>query len=158
VRFLELVLDVEQPDPDRRRQQRDRQVHHQEWLDADQPHRPNDQEGNRCIGRHRADPRAPAPAHGADRQPVLQQEKIGGTDAEHYRRMTVEPIVQPSPSGKREVFAHRQRVDIADAAMVEVAGARMMDGVAALPVVVRRQRQRTDHATHPIVRQLVTEE
>jgi hypothetical protein len=33
---LELVLDIEQPDADRRRQNRDRQVHQQEWRTADQ--------------------------------------------------------------------------------------------------------------------------
>jgi len=32
----ELVLDIEQPDTDRRRQNRDRQVNKQEWRKADQ--------------------------------------------------------------------------------------------------------------------------
>src|SRR5438094_9193407 len=38
--ILKLLLNVEQPDPGRGRQQHDRQMHKQEWTDADPPYRP----------------------------------------------------------------------------------------------------------------------
>ena len=41
----------------------------------------------------------------------------------------------------REVLAHRQRVDVAEATMVEVARSGMVHRVRALPVCVRRHRQ-----------------
>ena len=64
-------------------------------------------------------------AHQADRQAVLQEEQIGRAEAEHDERMAVE---RDSAAGARASSARyscdRQRVDVADAAAVEIAGGR----------------------------------
>jgi hypothetical protein len=52
---LELVLDIEQPNADRGREQHDRQMHEQEGTDADQPYHRRDDCRDRGIGRHGAD-------------------------------------------------------------------------------------------------------
>ena len=73
------------------------------------------------IGRHGAEPGLPAAAHQAHRQPMLQNEQIGRTDAEHDDRMPVQAIPQPAPSRQRQIFAHGEGVDVADAAAIEIA-------------------------------------
>ena len=83
-------------------------------------------------------------AHDTDRQPVLHEKQVGRAQAEHDERVAIEAIAELPPAGQREVLVHRQRVDIADAATFEVAGAGVVDGVAAPPSVVGRQRQRAD--------------
>ena len=72
--------------------------------------------------------------------------------------MPVDPIPQAAPPREREKFAHRQRVDVADAARVEIAGARMVDRVRAPPEIVGRKRQNADNAANPIVRAAAREE
>ena len=79
-------------------------------------------------------PGAPAPARGTDGQPV-QEQKCSGTDPEHHGGMAVDAGIQASAPGLREVFAHGQRVDVAEPAVIEVAGPRMVDRMGALPVV-----------------------
>ena len=106
---------------------------------------------DREIGRHGAEPGPPAAAHQADRQPVLEQEQIGRAEAEHHQRMAVEAIAQPRQQRQREIFAHGQRIDVADAAAVEIAGAGMMHGVGAPPEIIGRQRQHADDAADPVV-------
>ena len=51
-RVLELVLDIEQPDPNRRRQNHDRQVHKQERPKADEPDHRGDEYGNGGVRAH----------------------------------------------------------------------------------------------------------
>ena len=89
---------------------------------------------------------------------MLQDEQIGRADAEHDDRMAVEAIAQPAPSGQREIFAHGQGVDIADAAMIEIAGARVMDRMRASPEVVGRQCQDTEDAADPVIGNAMAEE
>ena len=55
-RVLELVLDVEQPHPDRATEDGDRQMHEQERPDADPPHHAGNDERDRAVGRHGAHP------------------------------------------------------------------------------------------------------
>ena len=55
-------------------------------TDTDQPHQRGDDHRDRSIGHHGAEPRLPALAHQADRQPVLHQEQIGRADPEHDAR------------------------------------------------------------------------
>ena len=50
---LELVLDIKEPDADRRRQNRDRQVHQQEWPKADQANHHGDQNRDGSVRAHR---------------------------------------------------------------------------------------------------------
>ena len=111
-RILELVLDIEQPDADRGREQHDRHMHEQERTDADQPHHRGDESRDGDIGRHGAEPGLPAAAHDADRQPVLHNEQIGRTDAEHDDRMAIEAIAQADPIGDRARYSRTVSVSI----------------------------------------------
>lgn len=72
-RMLELMLNVEQPNADRCRENRSRKMHEQKRLDADQPCKCSHDGDNREIGRHCADPGLPTGAHQADREPLLQK-------------------------------------------------------------------------------------
>ena len=157
-RRLELVLHVEQPDPGGGRQQHDGQVYEQERLDADEPDQSGGDGRNREIGRHGAEPGLPASAHQADWQPVLQDEQVGGADAEHDEGVAIDPIAEPAPKRPREIFAHRQGIDVADPAPFEVAGAGVMDGMRAAPEIIGRECQHADDPPHPVVRQAMTEE
>src|ERR1700751_203467 len=53
---LELMLDIEQPDADRRCQNRDRQMHQQEWPKANQANHYGDQNRDRSIRSHCTQP------------------------------------------------------------------------------------------------------
>ena len=93
-------------------------------------------EADRQVGRHGAEPRPPARAHQPDRQAMLQEEQVGRAEAEHDQRMAIEAIAQPLPERARPVFLDRQRVDVADAAAVEIAAVGVVHGVGAAPPVV----------------------
>ena len=157
-RLFELVLHVKQPDADRCGHQHDRQMHQQERADPDQPHQQRHDRRNGEVGRHDADPRPPAGAHQPDRQPVPQHEQIGRTDPEHHDRMPVQPIGQPAPDRQRPIFAHRQRIDVAHAAAIEIARGRVMNGMGLPPEIVRRQRQHAEHPADPVVGEPLAEE
>ena len=105
------------------------------------------------VGGHGAEPRLPAAAHQAHRQPMLQKEQVGGADAEHDDRVPVQAIPEPAPSRQRQILAHGERVDVADAALIEVARTRVVDRVRAAPEIVRCQCQDAQDAAHPIIRQ-----
>ena len=60
--------------------------------------------------------------------------------------------------GARQILGDGQCLNIADAAAIEVAGRRVMNGVAAPPVIIRRERQNTDHAADPVVALSIREE
>ena len=158
-RVLELVLHVEQPDADRCGHQQRGQVHQQESLDADQPDQPAGHQRDGEVGRHCADPRAPAvAAHQPDRQAMLQQEEIGRSQSEHDQRMAVEPVAQAPPHRARAIFLDRQRVDVAHAAAVEIAAAGVMGGVGTAPHVVGRHRDDAGEAADPVVGEAMAEE
>ena len=89
---------------------------------------------------------------------MLQEEEIGRAEAEHHQRMAIQAIAQPPPERARAVFLDGQRVDVADAAAVEIAGAGVMHGVGAAPHVIGRQRQHAGDAAEPVVGQPVAEE
>ena len=133
-------------------------MHQQERPDADQP----DQDGDDCrdggVGAHGAEPRPPAVTHQAERQPVPQNEKIGRADAEHHRRMPVEPVLQPAPARQRQIFAHCQCVDIADAAVLQISRGRVMNGMRPLPEIVRRHGEHAERAADPVVGEAMAEE
>jgi len=92
VRVLELVLDVEQPDTNRRRQNNDRQMHKQERPIADQLDHRDDENREGDVRAHRAQPGFPAATHHPDRQSVLQDEQIWGTGAKHHEGMSIQTI------------------------------------------------------------------
>src|SRR6267142_2648284 len=119
-RMLELMLHVEQPYASRGGEERDREMHEKERLDADKPCERSDDDGNREIGCHCAGPGLPTIAHEADREPLLQKKQIGWPDPEHDQRVAVKTVFQTTPPGKGPVFAHCQRIEITDAAAIEV--------------------------------------
>jgi len=151
------MLHVEQPYADRGSEQHDRKMHEQERLNADEPGESSDDQGNCEIRCHCAGPGLPAVAHQADRETMLQEKQIGWPAPEHDHRVAVKTIFQAAPPEKSPVFSHGQGNDIADTAMIEVAGGGMMDRMRAAPPVVRRQREHANDATHPVVHQTVGE-
>jgi len=157
-RVLELVLDIEQPDADRRSQNHDRQVHQQEGSDADQPDQRGDQNRDGGIRTHRTQPGRPAVTHLPYWQPMPQDEQIGGTYAEHHDRMPVQAIEDPTPSRPRDKLTDGQHVNVADASLVEIARARVMARMAPSPVIVRREGCNADRAANPIVRKAAMKE
>ena len=144
VGVLELVLDVEQPDPDRRRPAMIGSMHQQERARrrpapaaAATSHRDGE------VGRHRAAPRPPPAAHQADRAAGAsgRTDRAGPTPS-RTSGWRYEAVERAAASASSAVLAHGQRVDVADPAPVEIAGGGVVDGVAAPPVAVGRQRQR----------------
>ena len=133
-------------------------MHEEKGFDADQPDQHQGNQRDRGIRRLRADPWLPAAPHEADRQAVLQQEKISGTEAEHHQRMTIEPVLQAAPARARIIFAHSQRIDIADAAAIEIAGGGVVNGVGAAPEIIGRHGENADDAANPVVRPFIREE
>ena len=89
---------------------------------------------------------------------MAQDEQVDRADAEHHQRMAVEAIGDPAPARQCQIFAHGQRVDVADAAAIEIARRGVVDAVRVPPEIIRRQRQHADHASDPIVRQAMTKE
>ena len=83
----------------------------------------------------------------------MQQKQIGRSDPEHDQRVAVKTVFQTTPPGKRPVFAHGQRIEIADTAAIEVAGGGMMDRMRAAPTVVGREREHANDAADPVIRQ-----
>ena len=158
VGVLELVLDVEQPDPDRGGQKRDRQLHQEEALDADQRAHADHDPGDGEVGRHRADPDLLAAVHQLDRQAMLEQEQVDRAERQQDQRVAQQSVAEPPPARQAEVLGHRKRGDVARAAAVEIARGGVMDGVAAPPVVVGRERQHADRPADPVVGQRLAEE
>jgi hypothetical protein len=89
---------------------------------------------------------------------VAENEQIGRPDAEHDGGVPVEAIGKPPPPRSRLKLIHGQRVDVADAAAVEIAGTRVMKSMGAPPELVGRQGQHADHAPDPIIRQPAAKE
>src|SRR5438309_1170179 len=96
-RVLELVLDIEQPDPDGGGKQHDRKMHDEEGLDADEPDEHRDDECDRGVGCHGAEPWLPSGAEQANRKPLLQDKEERRADPEEHDRMPVNPISQAPP-------------------------------------------------------------
>src|SRR5688572_17884498 len=89
---------------------------------------------------------------------MLQDEEIGRPEAEHHQWMAIEAIAQPAPEGAGTVLLDSERLDVAHAAAVEIAGGGVVRGVCVAPHVVRCEGQHTSDAAEPVVGQAVTEE
>src|SRR5438270_3579279 len=89
---------------------------------------------------------------------MLQHEHIDWAEAEHHGWMAIEPITQPSPPGQREIFAHRQRIDVAHAAAGEISRRRVMHRMRVAPEIVWRERQHPDNASDPVIEPAAAEE
>src|SRR5215467_15131441 len=111
--LLKLMLHIEQPYAGRGGEQRDRKMHEQERLNADEPRECSDDQDNREIGRHCASPRPPPVAHEADRETVLQEKQIGWSDPEHDERMAVKYEIQTTPPRTISVYEDFQTNEIA---------------------------------------------
>ena len=72
--------------------------------------------------------------------------------------MAVEPVAQPPHRAARQELRDCQRVDISNAAGIEVARACMMYGVRAMPAVMRGKGQYAEGASEPVIGCLVGEE
>ena len=151
VGVLVLVLDVEQPDADRRGQPGDRRLHQQEVAPPHQRRHGHDHARDREIGREDAAPGVPPGRRRRRGQPLLEDEDADRADTEHGERAARQPVGQPPPGRQPPELGHGQRVDVADATPVEVAGGGMMDGVLLPPVAVGGQGQHADHPTEPVV-------
>ena len=88
---------------------------------------------------------------------MLQQEEIGRSKSKHDGGMTIEAIAQTSEPGTREVLAHGQRLDVADAAAIQVARRRMVDCMRATPDVIRRECQDAENPANPVIRRTMPE-
>ncbi len=69
--------------------------------------------------------------------------------------MPVKAIAQPAPFGPRQIFVHRQCIDVANPTTFEIARRRVVDGVSASPEIIRRQGEHADHPSEPVVRDTV---
>src|SRR4029453_14667183 len=67
-------------------------------------------------------------------------------------------IAQPAPEGAGAVFFDGERVDVAQAAAVEIAGGGVVRGMGGAPPAIRGEGQHTGGAAEPVVGQPVTEE
>ena len=72
--------------------------------------------------------------------------------------MAIETIGKAAPPGHLPIFRDSQRLDVAHAALIEIAGAGMMGCVGTSPAIVRRQSQDAQAAADPVVGGAVGEE
>src|SRR5215471_19076746 len=120
-------------------------MHEQKRPDANAPDQNGDSERNSKIGRHGAEPGPPAAAaQHSDRQPLLEDKWSRRADAEHDDRMSVKPIAKAAPRRARQIFAHRERFNLAQATTVEIPRAGVMGSVLPTPKVTGRQCQHAD--------------
>jgi hypothetical protein len=92
----------------------------QEGPNADEPHHRCRQKRDRSVRRHGAEPGMPVSMQLAKRQPLPHDEKIGGPQNKHDKKMAIQAIAEPAPLGARQVLAHSQGVNIAGAAAREI--------------------------------------
>ena len=82
---------------------------------------------------------------------MLGDELVERPDAEHHRHAAIEAITETHPAGAGAVFADRQRADVAELALVEIARGGVMHAVRLLPVREREQREQPETRAHPAV-------
>jgi hypothetical protein len=92
IRVLELVLDVEHPDPSGGRQQEDRSVHRQEPLESDGRPYANGHGDQGRVGPPHALPGHFPALRDIRGIPVLDDELIQGSAQEERQRMPVDPV------------------------------------------------------------------
>src|SRR5277367_4254777 len=151
-RVLELMLDIKEPDGNRSAHGHHRSLHEKEGADSHQPDKQRDDASDYCVGPHCAYPGLPARAHHADRKAIMQHEEVSRNQSKHDERVTVYPIDEALKAALRQIFIGRQRDDVAVAAMIEIAGVRVVQRVAAQPETIRSQGDDADNATDPIIR------
>ena len=158
VRFFELVLDVEQPNADRCRDNGCRNIDQQEGHQTAEPDDQGNNNGHCRVGAHCGNPELPTRTHVADRQAVFQNEDIAGAKNKQHQRMAIEAVHQPAPPPARAVFFNRQRQDVAHAALVQIAVAGMVDRMGLTPNIIGGQCQHTQRTADPVLQFAVLEE
>ena len=149
--FIELVLHIEQPHTRRRTKHHHGQMHHQKGRNANHIHHHQSGNQNAGIGAKHTEPGRTAILESIEREALRDEENIDRPQAEQHQRMAVEPVFEAAPKRQRLVFRQRQRVDIADAAPVKIAGAHVMLGMGMLPIVIGREREKAQGAAHPVI-------
>ena len=139
------MLHVEQPHPHHARQQGHRQLHEHERAEPHQRPHQHDAGRESHVGPQDAAPLARPLARHDRGEAVPHEEVQDRADAKQHDGVTVHAVLEPSPARQREVFVHRQGVDVAEAAVLEVAGGGVVQRVGLLPVVIRRERQHAEH-------------
>jgi len=131
-------------------------MHHDEGGEPDKVTQAADDRGDRKVRRHDTGPCAPAAhTHG---KPVLQKEKICRAQTEHDCGMAIEAITHPAEWREGQILRHREGIDVADPALVEISRRGMVNGVGAPPEIERRQGDDADHAADPGVGGSLAEE
>ena len=120
-RIFELMLDVEQPNADRRSKKGDRKLHDQEGAEAKKV---NHDAGDQCycgIHSHGADPKPPIGIGKPERQAVAEQEVVSRANHEHDERMAIEMISNATQPRQRPILPNRQCVEVTGATLIQVA-------------------------------------
>lgn len=83
---------------------------------------------------------------------MADQEKVGRTGPEHNERMPVEPVGQAPPQRTRQILAHGQSRNVANAPPLQIPGRGVMNGVPLAPERIRRQRQNAQRPPEHVIR------
>ncbi len=150
VGVLVLVLDVEHPGGDRPARDQGGALDQHEGSPADDRD-PASDPGDECdVRRHDAE--QDLRGHAALGEAALEEEDEAGAHQQHQERVPVEAVAEPAQAGRALVLAEGHGVDLADAAVLEIAGVRVVDGVLALPPAVRGEEQVAEEVTPAAVR------
>ena len=146
VDVLVLVLDVEQPDAQAAGEPGERQLDDQEARRADRQAHGCEEHHQRKVGQPH---RAPLLLAGAlARHALRDEEDPQGAKGEHDQRVAEEAVRQALPPGGLHVLVHGQGHDVALAALVQVAGGGVVQGVLVPPVVAGSQHEDTEDGAH----------
>ena len=139
VNSFELMLHVKQPHPGRAGHHYDRQLDQQIRLEAENHAQPDGHSQNRQICPiHRV---TLPPARLFRRKPVLDHKQEKRRHHEEHERISRQPIREPFPAGCFQIFLHGQCPYRTQAAPVQVASRRMVDGMFPAPEMIRGEGQ-----------------
>ncbi len=85
------------------------------------------------------------------RNSLLNEKQIKGRDDEQDDRVTREAIREFFPAGGFEIFLHGECPDVTGAALVEIAGAGVVNGVFPPPVVIGSEREYARDESHNVI-------
>ena len=146
---VKVMLHVEEPDTRAAGDQHDGHFHQQEGRPANLQHDPADHGGD---GNVRPDHAAAfALARALFQKAMRNCEDDQRTHSEQDHRAAHDAIAHLLVPRRGKILLHRHRVHVTDAAPVEVASRRVVDGMAVLPLVERGHHQHTDHQSQPVI-------
>ena len=147
--LIELMLHVEEPNPERPGDPERRQHNADERNESDQKTYPGRYRRN-GGGRKMNTPFFPRSGV-FGRTPVRDDEHCQRADNEHADRIPVDAVPQPSVPRPREIFFDGQHPYISGAAMVEIAAGGVVDVVIVPPFIVRSQRDQSAEYADDVV-------